>query len=169
MRYVELRTDGTKNLIITRQEADKMKTMVIPIECVSIRAGEYGLDPIDDIEDVLDILLHENDKELFPEEHPILVTADTLEEARDEVLRRCKSARDEHYVDTGIESDREMDETHVDVLEALKEAFTKDRQLATLFRLRTKTAVFSAKDNIGITEPSLKSKMIDRIRQEEEV
>lgn len=142
----------------------------IPVECLSIRAGEYGLDPVADADAVLDILLHEQDAEPQDEAvHPI-VAAPTLEEARDAVLGRCRKARDGHHRARRAKGARPSpaeDQAHVETLEALPGLFIADRQLAELARVTMKAAVWAERDRQGAPTISTKARMIDDIRARE--
>jgi hypothetical protein len=142
----------------------------IPVECLSIRAGEYGLDPVDDAEAVLDILLYEMDATPPNEEFHPIVTATTLEEARNTVLQRCRKARDARYGarrSKGARPSVAEDQAHVEVLDALPGLFLQDRQLAELARIHIKAAVWAEREHMAAPTMSHKARMIDAIRTRE--
>lgn len=169
IRYIGLeRRDG--RLVLYRSVTDKEGNGVIgliamPAETLSIRAGEYGLDPEEDKEAVIDIILHEM---MVEGEDIPLMTAATLEEARETQLGRCREKRDKFHARKRNTS-REEDETHVEVLDALAETLVVDHQLALLVRDRMKeqfeqTQLIQARQTF-----SVKAKMIDAIREKEGV
>lgn len=169
IRYLGLERRGG-SLLIYRSITDKDGNGVIgvlqmPPEILSIRAGEYGLHPVDDLEAVLDMILFENTLEV--DDIPI-VDAPTLEEARDEQLRRCREKRDRFHA-RPRKTSREEDETHIEVLEALAKHLVADEQLALLARDQMKHAV--ANHRVAMARPviSVKAKMIDAIREREGV
>jgi hypothetical protein len=174
LRYVSATVHGPIVEIVRDQIRDGIPDRLvhqIPVEALSIRAGEYGLDPVTDAEAVLGILLHELDQEMPAEELPPIVTAVTLEEARGTVLERCRKARDGHHASRikgkATRTTPEQDEAHVDVLESLPGLFVADRQLATLARIHMKAAVRAERERQAAPTISHKARMIDEIRTRE--
>lgn len=178
MRYSHTEIDGNTVKIFRDQiglDGQLIRHVsIIPRDCLSIRAGEYGLDPIDDAETVLDILLHENDEAANPpgETIPPITSATTLEEARGIALERCRKARDGHHAARrakGARPSKEEDIRHVEVLESIPGLFLQDRQLAELSRIHMKAAVWAERERQSMPPISHKARMIDEIRQREGV
>jgi hypothetical protein len=171
MRYKALIKRGDQ-LVIEREEVRDGEVVghaiMMPLDVVAIRAGEYGLDPVDDVEAVWDILLHEGEA-TDGEEIPLIVTAATLEEARDGHIARCRAVRDAHHRSAGRrQTTPDQDLDHVEVLNALATAGNQDRQLASLAREEMKRAVMAERARRAPTL-SRKAQMIDRIRDREGV
>lgn len=176
MRYLESRTlDNGATVEIVRELVREDGSTYrhahhFSADCLSIRAGEYGLDPITDYEAVLDILLNEQEAEPDDEVLPPIVTAATLEEARDTVLARCRAVRDRQYQRPRAKAARTTaaaDEAHVEVLDSLPRLFVQDRQLAVLARIHMKAAVRAERERQGAPTISHKARLIDEIRERE--
>jgi hypothetical protein len=171
MKYLDAQRVGdcihVVRTFINVEGVEQHQEIIMPHDTLSIRAGEYGLHPVDDAEAVWDMILHE--PMLEGEDVPLIVTAPTLEHARDEHLARCRAARDEHYTRSGgrLLHSRAAAETHVDVLDSLKVLGTADVQLSILVRGEMKRAVKAERLRQGAPTLSRKTKLIDQLRERE--
>jgi hypothetical protein len=171
-RYTGARRDG--DLIYVYREYDRpdgtvgVEQMQMPHTIVSIRAGEYGLDPEKDKDAIWDIILHENeanhsDGMVVPE----LMTAETLEEARDSHLARCRRVKERHGKIRTKSATREVP----DVIAQVHRACLIDPQLIDLHRDQMKhhCRAFKAAQQEPAIDPvrAAKIAMIDRIRERE--
>lgn len=176
IRFKSVQRDGMS--VVLCREIDnpdgthEVEVMSMPDTVFSIRAGEYGMDVEKDADDVLDIILHEHwvnsSGEFY---HPLLVTEDTLESAREKHLNLCRKVRDLH----ANRFPKKHTDEHHKILEAFKNHLVVDQQLAHLHRDRMKHEVKREKNSIAmrVTEAervrSIKSAMIDDIRRREDV
>jgi hypothetical protein len=173
-RYTGARREGTT--IYVYREFDNpdgtvnMEQMQMPHTIVSIRAGEYGLDPEKDKDAVWDMILHEVEAN---HQHgitvPDLLTANTLEEARDAHLARCRAVKEQHRARRTTSTTEETP----DVIALVHQACLIDRQLADLHRDQMKHLHKVHKAGVQRQEidpvRAAKIAMIDRIREREGV
>jgi hypothetical protein len=169
--YKQLQRVGAELRIIMDIDGELYQHRM-PDTTLAIRAGEYGLDPVEDYEDVMDIIMWEMFVQ-HPEGtlYPPIVTAATLEEARDTVLAQCRAVKEQH---SAPQARGVVDEDHEAVSAALKEEFVASKQLAELTREAMKDAVFIEKRAIQAAEADTRttaqkaiSKMQDELRQRE--
>lgn len=137
MRYIKFTKTGNqvcvlREVILKTGEAVR-QSWTFPADIISIRAGEYGLDPIDDFDKVWDIVSHEMNMD-DDVESP-LFTAATLEDARDQNWARIAKERDKLLTRKRATAwDKDEQKAHDDVLAAVREHTIVDRQLALLAR-----------------------------------
>jgi hypothetical protein len=125
---------------------------VLPVVSFSIRAGEYGLDPVADADAVWDILLNENHID-DPEETALspLVTEDTLEAARDLHLKRCRYHRDrlDKRLRVKGETTGSEDEVHQACLKKMRDLMPANQDLIEVVREHTKDAMLRHKARLA--------------------
>lgn len=179
IRYVSLaRSGGRLNVlreIILKDGSAVLQVWILNPEAFSIRAGEYGLDPIDDADTVWDILL--NEPHLDPEDESPLLTEDTLEDARAKHLNSCRKERDKLDARQRKEPwTAQEKKDHEAVLSALRENVYTDRQLALLHRDSMRQQIKEIKRERAealndTTTPvqRMKRDLLDKIRQREQV
>lgn len=144
----------------------------MPNTVFSIRAGEYGLDPVADKDKIWDIILHDIEG-LSDIQHPPIVTAATLEDAVQETLDACILVK-EAYQNAGEPKSSRIVDRSAEVLAALHDACVIDHQLITLFRGEMKKGVkqekgkmMSARSETRTLAQKTKSMLIDRIMHNE--
>lgn len=145
----------------------------LPDTAFMIRAAEYGMDPVADQDAIWDMLIYEPYVDESASMHPPLVTAPTLEEARDLHLARCRAVKEEHEA-RGASMRKGLDSAHEEVHAALRAEVPIDMQFITLHRERTKQAVRAEQGLIKrrAEDPRThvqveKSRMLDAIRDQE--
>lgn len=176
VRYVSVQMRGDwivvlREIILKTGEAVLQSWSLSP-ETFSLRAGEYGLDVEKDEDTVWDVLMHEMNMD-DDEESPLL-TAETLEEARDRHLARIIIERDKLEA-RQRETPWTDEETrvHKECLATLRAFSPSDPQLAELSRMRMKGAVKAEKKHRAKTAgdaltstQKMKTRLIDDIRQQ---
>lgn len=178
-RYISVETEG--NQLFVRRECDLkdgtvgVELMQMPSTIFSIRAGEYGLDPVADKDAIWDIILHENEATHdYEGSHPHIVTAETLEDAAAQHLEICRAAKDKHDARPMGEGGKRHPSKAT--LVALHKAAIVDHQLIALHRDRMKHE--SAKERGIIARRKadrrnpmqiVKAQLLDEIRNREGV
>lgn len=176
MRYVDFKHENglvhfAMEIILKTGEA-VIKVCQMPETVFSLRAGEYGLDPVADAETVWDIVMHEHHLD-YDEQYPLLVTEPTLEAARDKHLARCRAEKDKlngrERASRWTAAERKR---HDDVLAAIRAACPADQQLALLQRDHMKHAVRAEWEKVpDVRTPAQvhKARLIDTLRAREGV
>jgi uncharacterized protein (DUF885 family) len=174
VRYISLRREGNKlqvlrEIILKTGEAVVEGWQLNP-EVLSMRAGEYGMDPIDDADALWDMIL--NEVHVHKIQSPLLTEA-TLEAAREMHLADCRFERDKLDArPSPREWTAQEKKDHEAVLAALREQCPADRQFALLYREEVKASILDLKSRPTPTAPTMQERnraLIDKIREREGV
>lgn len=167
MRYTNVEAVGVR-VHLTFEHDGVVGVIALPEEIVSIRAGEYGYDPVDDYDEVIDIVLTElHGDGMAPGADSFLLSADTLEDARELKTQECRGIQ----ARLGVQP---SDRTHVKTLASLKSLLVVDQQVALLHRERTKSMVKQIKETRQKDQKTsrlarIKRDLVDELRRRENI
>jgi hypothetical protein len=144
IRYVHVeKLDGGRIAVYREVDGQEpIDVIILPLEVFSLRAGEYGLDPVADADAIWDMILHEGQ---LPDGAEILITTEpTLEGAAQKHLARCREIKNEKESRPRNKNSKpgpNEQEIHKNVLQTLRDHCPHDPELVALARESMKAAV----------------------------